>query len=140
VLWLGVSGAVAALGLFRLRQFPIGSDGWWASLLLIAMSAFGLAVIELWWLASQREVRIDDRNLTIRTWLAALRGKAGDVIPRNQITHAGLTIDRGRNFRVAFGVASERVFWVGLWSPDSLRQLLAALRAVGIPTENQWEP
>lgn len=131
-----VVGIVIAI--VRGLDYRIGTDPWWASVLLLAIVLVGFAFIEGGWLWIQREVTVADGRIVVRRWLGALRGQSGRAIPLEDGTRVSITLENLRSLRIERNGVTEAVLTLGYWEPSHVRNLIDALRANGVPFAQYW--
>jgi hypothetical protein len=138
-LWAAV--CIVGLGVFvqKLFEFPVGTSGWQGGIAGIVLVVFGFVSIEGWWLASQREIETDAEGITIRSWLQLLAGRPGSRILWRSMSSVSLVFASGRKLEI---VTPNRryLFWVAIWNPSVLVELLQLANHNGVPTQTDWTP
>lgn len=129
------------LGVFaqKLLEFPAGSSGWQGGIFGIVLTVFAFVAIEGWWLASQREIDIDDHGITIRSWLERLLRKPGTRVQWSHMRSANLVFDAGRKLEIT--TTQERhLYWAAAWRPSVVADLLRIVESHGVSTRMDWVP
>jgi len=139
VAWAIVCGFGVVVFVSKLFEFPPGSSGWQGGIAGIVLCSFGFVAIEVWWLASQREIAVDSHGITIRSWLEALARLPGSAIPWDAMRAANLVFDAGRKLEITT-TRQRYVYWVAIWNPSMLVDLLRIVDDHGVPTRMDWIP
>lgn len=132
-----VVGIVLAVQKFQ--EFRIGTDPWWAAVLLVVIVLASFAFIIGGWLWIQREVAFSEGQIVVRRWTEAIRGRPGRVIPLGDETRTSITLENVRSLRIERNGATEAVLTLGYWELPQIRELIDALRANGVPYSQYWD-
>jgi hypothetical protein len=134
--WAGLCLCGGALGFLKLLEFPVGADGWWVSILLMAMTPLAwIAVAVLVWFA-QEEIRVEPHAVIVRRWLWGLIGRPGRRISRD-------TSLRFRLFTGGMGYSALKVVShagsvtvdLAFWSTTAKDSLIPSLSSYGLPVD-----
>lgn len=134
---LGIVGIVLAVQKFQ--EFRMGTDPWWASVLLVVIVLASFAFIIGGWLWIQREVAIGDGRIVVRRWIDVISGRPGRAIPLGAETRTSITLENVRSLRIERNGLTEAVLTLGYWEPHRIRELIDALRANGVPYSQYWD-
>lgn len=132
-----VLGIVLAVQKFA--EFRIGTNPWWAAVLLLILVAFGFAFIVGGWLWIQREVAIADGTIVVRRWIEFLRGRPGRAIPIGPGTRIFVTRENVRTLLIESNGVTEARLTLGYWEPRTTRELIDRLRASRVEFAQYWE-
>ena len=124
------------LGIKLMFQYPVGTDPWQASVLLIAISvAAWVAVAAIVWF-EQRQLTFMSGDLTVRRWTDVLLGRPG-----RRMTLSGVA--RARIFVGGYGYSAAKLevggetlkFPLSLWPRSEARRLPEILEGHGMTVE-----
>jgi hypothetical protein len=129
--WTAICLVLLAMCVRLIVTTSWGSGAWQVGVfgvgLAFAAYAFTLAV--LFW--SQREIEVDDRAITVRRWIQAVRGGSLSVIPL-----PGLRVGFERGYLICALPGSVVREFVGFWGPEEVKRLSAELAVRGVPVES----
>lgn len=132
-------GAVVFVG--KIREFPIGADGWWAGWLGIAMSIAACLSIDIIWAWFERQLEFDAEAVTIRRWLGLPFGRPGARVPLAEISRAQFVFEINRGRFLDLWAADRRRFRMrtDLLQLSRRQAIVDAFRQYGIDLSPEYE-
>ena len=135
-LWAIVCAFGVALGIVKLTEFPFGTDGWSAAMLIIVATPCAWLVVAglVWW--GQQEIRLEPEAIVVRRWLGRLFGFAGRRITRDSSVRFRIfTGGMGFSAFKIVSAAGSLTVDLTLWSTTAKESLLPNLERCGLPAE-----